>query len=38
VAAALCLICDQRVANPAHAAMFLESLAELLEAPMRLLL
>jgi pyruvate dehydrogenase E2 component (dihydrolipoamide acetyltransferase) len=38
VAAALCLVCDGRVANPAHAAMFLEALAELLEAPMRLLL
>lgn len=38
VAAALCLVCDARVANPAHAAMFLESLAELLDAPMRLLL
>jgi pyruvate dehydrogenase E2 component (dihydrolipoamide acetyltransferase) len=38
LAASLSLVCDPRVAHAAHAAMFLESLAELLESPMRLLL
>ncbi len=38
VSASLGLVCDQRVAHPAQAAMFLESVAELLEAPMRILL
>ena len=36
--ASLGLVCDHRVVYGAHAAAFLESLIELLEAPMRLLL
>jgi pyruvate dehydrogenase E2 component (dihydrolipoamide acetyltransferase) len=36
--AALGMVCDHRVVYGAHAAAFLESLVELLEAPMRLLL
>ena len=33
LAASVSLVCDPRVAHAAHAAMFLESLAELLEIP-----
>jgi pyruvate dehydrogenase E2 component (dihydrolipoamide acetyltransferase) len=38
LAASLTVVCDARIAHPAHAAMFLESLTALLQAPMRLLL